>query len=745
MRTLPATLLAACLILSASAGCASAPKAPPNAMTDSPLRPNSAEASMAAASRARTAATRKTDTADILHGDAVPDPWRWLEDEKDDEVQAWMAAEDALARRELERLPAREALSQRMRKLFYADSSGVPVQRPGRLFFMRTYRDKEKAVLRVRDTATGEERTLLDPNGWSADGAVSLGEWNPSPDGRKVAFTRRPNAADEAVMHVIDVETGVEGPEAIEGAKYAWPSWSRDSSGFWYGRLPTDASIPVDERPGHAAIYFHRLGEDWHGDALVHGATGDPKTFIDASASRDGGTLFVSIQRGWSENDLYALDLSKPVPGGKGGSGFQLIAKGEDATFEYVDTFGGHHYFLTNQGAPNKRVMRVRTNGSLEQQAWEEAVPERPEAVLDMVRASGGRLLLSYFEGAESRLRLADADGKNWSDAALPGIGSVEVIRGDPESPTAFYSFTSFAFPREVRSLEAATGASAVWASSSAKEAFDAESIQVEKVLFSSKDGTQIPLFIVGKKGTPRDGTAPTLLYGYGGFMVSMTPRFRAGVIPWIEAGGIYAVPCLRGGGEFGKKWHDAGRGKNKQNVFDDFTGAAQWLTDKGYTSPDRLTIYGGSNGGLLVGAAMVQRPDLFRAVLCAVPLLDMLRYQLFGSGRTWIPEYGTAEKAEDYRVLKAYSPYSNVRPGTRYPALLMLSADHDDRVDPMHARKFVAAVRDASPETPVLLRIEKNSGHGGADQVEKAIAQNADMFAFLMALTGMTLPEASR
>lgn len=709
-------------------------------MTKTDTRASSAESDMAAASRARIAATRKVDAADVLHGDTVPDPWRWLEDEKNAEVQAWMADEDALARRELQALPARQALAQRMRKLFYADSSRIPDQRKGRLFFLKTYSDREKAVLRVRDTATGEEKTLLDPNLWSADGSVSLGEWNPSPDGRKVAFTRRPNAADEAVMHVIDVETGVEGPEAIEGAKYAWPSWSRDSSGFWYGRLPTDASIPVDERPGHAAIYFHRLGEDWHGDALVHGATGDPKTFIDASASRDGSALFVSIQRGWSENDLYALDLSN---GGKGG--FTLIAKGDDATFEYVDSFGGHHYFLTNRGAPNKRVMRVKAGGSLSQENWQEVIAERPDAALYLVSAAGGRLLLSYFEGAESRLRLADADGKSLSEVALPGIGSVNAIAGQPDEPTVFYGFTSFATPLEVHALDVSTGASSLWASSSAKAAFDADSIQVEKVFFTSKDGTQIPLFIVGKKGTPRDGTAPTLLYGYGGFMVSMTPYFRAGVIPWIEAGGLYAVPCLRGGGEFGKKWHDAGRGPNKQNVFDDFTGAAQWLIDNRYTSPGRLAIYGGSNGGLLVGAAMVQRPDLFRAVLCAVPLLDMLRYQLFGSGRTWIPEYGTAEKVEDYRVLKAYSPYANVRPGTRYPALLMLSADHDDRVDPMHARKFVAAVRDASPETPVLLRIEKNSGHGGADQVEKAIAQNADMFAFLMALTGMALPEASR
>lgn len=682
--------------------------------------------------RDRASVTRRDDVEETLHGVRVGDPYRWLEDETSREVIAWMDEEDRLARETLSKAPARAALAERMRQLFYAESWSTPVVRQERLFFMRGHRDREKAILYVRDGRTGEERVLLDPNKWSADGSVSLGRWNPSPDGKKLAYLVRPNAADEAVLYVLDVDSGEHGPEKIEGAKYAWPSWTPDARGFYYVRLPVDPSIPVAERPGHARLYFHRLGADARHDRLIHAATDDPTTFLNGELSRDASALFVSIQRGWSENDLFALDLTRDD------AGFRLIAPGRDATYELIDTWQGFHYFVTNEGAPGRRVMRVPVGGDLSRENWREVVPEDPDAALELVRLVGGKLALVYLKDASSVLKLSALDGSGMREIALPGIGTVEAVTGSPERREAFFNFTGYTTPREIHRLDTFTGESGLWAESSVKQAFDPRRFTVERRHYASRDGTQIPIFLVHKKDLARGGENPTLLYGYGGFMVSMTPMFRASIIPWLEAGGVYAVANLRGGGEYGKKWHDAGRGANKQNVFDDFIAAAEWLIAEGYTNQNRLAIYGGSNGGLLVGAAMVQRPDLFRGVLCAVPLLDMLRYHLFGSGKTWIPEYGTAEKSRDFEVLRAYTPYTNVRAGTDYPALLMLSADHDDRVDPMHARKFVAAIRDASPASPTLLRIERNAGHGGADQIEKSIEQNADIYGFLFELFGM-------
>ena len=761
MKRLTSMLFAGCL----AASCATtAPHTPPmtsRAPEPTELQPQAAPADAAAVSKAampvvrpaaiplteadraaflrlnalvrdRAALTRRDDIRETLHGVQIDDPYRWLEDETSQEVIAWMREEDRLARETLAKAPSRAALAERMRQLFYAESWSTPVVRGDRLFFLRSHRDREKAVLYVRDGQTGLERVLLDPNQWSADGSVSLGRWNPSPDGKRLAYLVRPNAADEAVLYVLDVDSGEHGPEKIDGAKYAWPSWTPDSRGFYYVRLPTDPSIPASERPGHARLYFHRLGSDARHDRLVHGETGDPTTFLNGDLSRDGSALFVSIQRGWSENDLFARELRR------GGANFQLIAPGRDATYELIDTYEGFHYVVTNEGAPGRRVMRVPVDGNLSRENWREVVPEDPGAALEFVRLVGGRLALVYLRDASSVLKLSELDGSQIREVALPGIGTVEAVTGSPDRREAFFNFTGYTTPREVHRLDVATGQSELWAESSVKQAFDPRQFTVERRHYTSKDGTPISIFLVHRKDLALDGKNPTLLYGYGGFMVSMTPAFRASIVPWLEAGGVYAVANLRGGGEYGKRWHDAGRGANKQNVFDDFIAAAEWLVAEGYANPNRLAIYGGSNGGLLVGAAMVQRPDLFRGVLCAVPLLDMLRYHLFGSGRTWIPEYGTAEKASDFEVLRAYTPYTNVERGTRYPALLMLSADHDDRVDPMHARKFVAAIRDASPESPTLLRIERNAGHGGADQVEKSIEQNADIFGFLFELFGM-------
>ncbi|NVJ07151.1 S9 family peptidase [Myxococcus sp. AM001] len=667
-------------------------------------------------------ATRAEQVVDTLHGVQVADPYRWLEDEKAPEVQAWMATQDAHAREALAKFPGRDALHKRFTELFYTDSVSTPSRRNGRFFYVRTHKDKEKAILYWRQGESGQEKVLLDPNGWSKDGTVSLGTWAASWDGKKVAFAQKPNAADEAVLHVIDVDSGEWSKvDVIEGGKYATPKWTPDNKGFYYEWLPTDPSIKVDERPGYTTIRYHALGTDPSKDAVVHERTGDPTTFLQSDLSRDGKYLFVYILRGWSENDVY---WKRP-----GEKDFRLLVKGVGAKYE-VRAWKDRFYVLTDEGAPRQRVFEVDPAKSA-RASWKEIVPEDPSASLLSANIVGGHLALEYLKDATSEVRVATLKGQPVRTVQLPGVGAASNLVGLEDLDDAYYVFTSFTTPRQIYKTSVSTGKSELWAKVDVP--MDPEQYQVEQVFYASKDGTKVPMFVVHRKDLKRDGNAPTLLYGYGGFNVNMEANFRSSILPWLDAGGVYAVANLRGGGEYGKAWHDAGRLDKKQNVFDDFHAAAEHLVQAKYTQPKRLAIYGGSNGGLLVGAAMTQRPELYGAVVCAVPLLDMVRYHLFGSGRTWIPEYGTAEKPEDFKTLHAYSPYHHVRPDVRYPALLMMAADHDDRVDPMHARKFVAAVQNAPGNpAPTLLRIEANAGHGGADQVAKAIESSVDLYSFL-------------
>jgi len=673
--------------------------------------------------------TKAEAVVDTLHGVAVADPYRWLEDERSPEVQAWMKAQDAFTRRYLERLPGREALRRRFTELFYVESQSAPAVRGERYFYVRTHKDKEKAVLYWREGEAGEERVLLDPNTWSADGTVSLGLWSPSWDGRKLAFTRKPNAADEAILHVLDVDTGVWSEvDVIEGAKYASPSWMPDSQSFYYAWLPSDPSIPVAERPGYTELRLHRLGTPPSEDPVAHPRTGDPRTFLNGGVSRDGTYLFVYVTRGWSENDIWWKRV--------GETDFRLLVKGQGAKYS-VDVWRDTFYVLTDEGAPRQRVFKVDPREP-ERAAWKELVAEDPVASLQGVNIVGGHLALEYLRDATTRVRLVTLEGEPVRDVALPGVGAASNLYGLEDRDEAWFVFSSFVTPPQVYKTSVSTGRVDVWAR--VQLPIHPERYTVRQVFCRSKDGTRVPLFLVHREDLKRDGERPVLLYGYGGFNVSLVPSFRSSIYPWLDAGGVYVVANLRGGGEYGKDWHEAGRLHQKQNVFDDFHAAAEYLVREGYTRPSRLAIAGGSNGGLLVGAAMTQRPELYGAVVCQVPLLDMVRYHLFGSGKTWIPEYGTADDPADFPVLHAYSPYHQVKEGTAYPALLMMAADHDDRVDPLHARKFVAAVRNAGPQAPALLRIEANAGHGGADQVAKAIESNVDSYSFLASVLHVDL-----
>jgi prolyl oligopeptidase len=697
------------------------------------MRPSRARAADAA-ERPAYPPTRTTDAADVLHGVTVRDPYRWLEDEKSPEVQAWMKAEDDFARQKLASLPERAAIAARLKELLYLDSLGAPIHRGSRYFFTRRHADREKSIVYWKEGTDGAEQVLLDPNGWSADGSAGLGAWSVSWDGARVAYGKKVNNSDEATLYVMDVATGkVSDVDVIEGAKYASASWTPDGAAFYYTKLPVDPKIPASERPGWADIRLHRIGTDPKTDALVKAKLGDPTTFQHGFITRDGRFLFLVISHGWTSNDVSFRDLEKDAAS----SSWTPLAVGIKAHFE-VDNFGRTLFVKTDDGAPKGRVFVVDP-AKPARAAWKEIVPERKDAALQSFGIVGGKLALDYLKSASSLLEVRNLDGTLLREVPLPGIGSASNLSGRDDEDEAYFSFTSFTTPTSIYRTSVKTGATSLYFQ--VKVPADVSPYTVTQVFYPSKDGTRVSMFIVHRKDFRRDGTARAVLEGYGGFLVSETPVFMASLFPWLERGGIYAVPNLRGGGEYGEEWHEAGMLLKKQNVFDDFAAAASYLEKEKWTSPERLVLRGGSNGGLLLGAMVAQHPGLFRVALCGVPLLDMVRYHLFGSGKTWISEYGSADDAAQFKALQAYSPYHHLKAGTKYPSVLLLSADSDDRVDPMHARKFAGALQAATTGGPVLLRIERHAGHGGADLVKAAVEARADEYAFALSETPGAVP----
>ena len=682
--------------------------------------------------------TRRQTLTETVHGVPVEDPYRWLEDEEDPEVQAWMEAQDSFTRAALAQLPGRAWLERRFTELYYIDAVGTPILRDDRIFLYRRRAGQEKYAIYWKDGPEGQEHLLLDPNTFSEDGSIALGLLEPSPDGSRIAYTLKENNADEATLYVMDVDAHTTSEvDVIEGARYAWPSWRPDSSGFYYTWLPTDPTISEMERPGHARIRYHELGADPAKDPVILGPTGDPTVFLGAQVSEDGRHLLAYKSHGWRRTEISWRLLD-----GDPQQRWLPLAADVDARSDAI-VWGEHAYLRTNWQAPRGRILRVSLSDpeAARIQNAEEIVAEHPEAVLRDVRLVGQRLVLSYMEGAYSKLMIHELDGQLDRQVELPGIGATGGVSGQPDRPEAYVTFTSFTTPNQIYALDVTAGAPQLW--ETLEVPIDPSPYTVEQVHYPSADGTQISMFVLHRADMPRDGSTPFILYGYGGFGVSMTPAFRSSIYPWLEAGGGFAVANLRGGGEYGDQWHEAGTLARKQNVFDDFIAAAEHLIAGGYTRPERLAIRGGSNGGLLVGAAMTQRPELFGAVVCAVPLLDMLRYHLFGSGKTWVTEYGDPSDLDLFEVLRAYSPYHHVEEGTDYPPTLLLSADSDDRVDPMHARKMTAALQHADTGgEPILLRIESNAGHGGGDMVKKYVASDVDTYAFLMDSLGVAPPE---
>ena len=670
-------------------------------------------------------ATRTDAIVDTVHDVSLPDPYRWLEDENSPEVQAWMTAQDEYTRAELAKLPGREQLAARLRELFYYDAISAPAHRKGRYFYTRKHADKEKTVVYWKQGETGEERVLFDPNQWSADGTKGLGGWWPTHDGALVAYSVKENNSDETTTKIYDVAAGKDLADALTGTKYSGASWTPDGKGFYYTFVPPiGGPVTIAERPGFAEVRFHKVGTDQASDTLVHPATGSAETFIGGGISFDGHWLLVTISHGWNSTDVMFKDARTP------GTPWETLVKGVDATFS-VDIWRDQFYVTTNDGAPRYRVFKVDPK-HVDRAAWKEIIPQ-VESTLQSIDVVGEHLAATYLRNAATEIELRSLDGKLVRTIELPPLGTSDGISGNPDEDTAYFGYTSFTEPQLIFKTSIKTGKVEEWARITLP--VDTSQLVTEQVFYPSKDGTKISMFVISKKGTVKNGTNPTILYGYGGFNVNLTPGFASSRAVWLERGGVYAIPNLRGGGEYGEDWHRAGMLLQKQNVFDDFIAAAEYLIAENWTSPAHLAISGGSNGGLLVGATVTQRPDLFKAVVCAVPLLDMLRYHLSGSGKTWVPEYGSAEDPEQFKAIHAYSPYRRAidAASTAYPAVLFDSADHDDRVDPLHARKLAAVLQaKQAGSAPILLRIERNAGHGGADMVKAQVERTADSLTFL-------------
>ncbi|HET9015448.1 MAG TPA: prolyl oligopeptidase family serine peptidase [Thermomicrobiaceae bacterium] len=673
--------------------------------------------------RRQPPATRVAPVTDDYHGQAVVDPYRWLEEDASPETRAWVDAQNAYTRSLLDAVPGYERIHRRLAELLAIGTVEAPVVRGGRAFYRRRAGDENQPRLLVREPGAAEDRVLLDPNRESAAGTVALDWWYPSPDGRLLAFGYSEHGDEQSVLQVLDVGQGRLLGERIDRTRFCSLAWLPDASGFYYSRYPHAGEVPPGEERYHRKLFFHRLGDDPRADPLVFGADLAPEDSPSVWLSADGRWLVVTVNHGWARADLYLRDLARPD------AGFTPLVVGEDALFR-GEVHHGRLYLLTNLDAPRYRLLAVDPERPARAN-WRELIPEPASGTIEDVAVGRDRLVVQSLVDATSRLARHDLDGQPVGPIDLPGMGTVSRLEAEPESDTVYFGFESFTTPPAVYRADAASGASAAWARVEAP--VDLGGYRTEQVWYRSKDGTPVSMFVVAREGTPRDGARPTLLTGYGGFNISRTPAFNRGMVSWLERGGVYALPNLRGGGEYGEEWHRAGMFARKQNVFDDFIAAAEHLVAAGYTSPDRLAIEGGSNGGLLVGAALTQRPDLFRAVACHVPLLDMLRYHHFLIARLWVAEYGSADDPDQFGYLHAYSPYHRVVDGTPYPAVLLLTADSDSRVAPLHARKMTARLQAAtSSARPIALRVETEAGHGAGKPVGKLVDEQADVWAFL-------------
>ncbi len=683
--------------------------------------------------------------ADIYHGTKVVDNYRWLEDGNSPETQKWVADEMAYTRALLDPLPGRDAIHKRLTELLSIGSITAPLIAGRHYFYTKREGMQNQPVLYVRDGLNGPDRVLVDANQLAADGTIALDWFQPSDNGKYVAYGTSQSGSEMSTLHIVETKSGTILPDTIERTRAASIAWLHDNSGFYYTRYPKKGDVPAGQEMYNRHVYFHYLGTDPDTDDLIFGEGRDPEDWPSVFLSNDGRWLLIHVSQGWTKSELFLMDTQGKNPPSR-------LTTGKD--FNYgAEVYDGKVYIVTNEDAPRYRAF-VTEAGNFDREAWKEIIPQT-DAVLQNVSVYGGKLFAQYEQNATSQLNIFDLDGKKISDISLPGIGTVFGTGGKWNHDEAFFGFHSFTVPPSIYLLDLKPTKvevlgheanqvfiSALWAKVSAPSV-DPSSYEAVQEWYKSKDGTRVPMFVVHKKGLEKNGKNSTLLTAYGGFNISLTPSFSRTAYLWMEHGGIFAVANLRGGAEFGEDWHRAGMLDKKQNVFDDMIAAAEHLITEKYTDKNHLVIQGGSNGGLLMGAMMTQRPDLFRAVVCQVPLLDMLRYQNFQIAKLWIPEYGTADNAQQFKWLYAYSPYQHVKAGVEYPAILFMTGDFDTRVDPMHAKKMAAlmqaeAKNGSSKTRPILLRIESKAGHGAGKPVTKQIEEFTDVYSFLFSQLGV-------
>jgi len=685
-------------------------------------------------------ATRKDDVVDDYHGTKVADPYRWLEDVDSPETRSWVEAENRVTFGYLERIPERERIRRRLTELWDYPKYGAPFKKGGRYFFFKNSGLQNQAVLYTQSSLTATPEVLLDPNTLSADGTVALSILAFAEDGRTMVYGTSGSGSDWQEFRVRDVATRQDHSDHLKWIKFSSAAWTHDGAGFFYSRYPEPAAgaDPLLELNRNQKVYYHKLGTDQSADRLIYERPDHPDWGFGVEVSADGRYAVYAVWLGTDRrNRIYYQDLGRPKHPRLDAPVVRLLDD-FDAAYNFVGNDGPRFFFQTDNSAPRGRVITVDTRHP-EPAAWRELVAQAAD-VMEGSQIVHSTFVIRYLHDAYSQLRLFALDGRPLGEIALPTLGSIVQVTGEPRDTEMFYAFTSFLYPTTIFRHDFITGTSSVF--KAPEIAVDPSIYETIQVFYRSKDGTRAPMFLTYKKGLKKDGSNPTYLYAYGGFNVNMTPGFSIGVLAWLEMGGVYAQAVLRGGSEYGEDWHQAGMLDRKQNVFDDFIAAAEYLIAERYTAPPKLAIGGGSNGGLLIGAVLNQRPDLFGAALPAVGVMDMLRFHKFTIGWAWVTEYGSADSVGQFPFLYRYSPIHNMKPGAHYPATLITTADHDDRVVPGHSFKYAATLQAAQggPD-PVLIRIETKAGHGAGKPTAKIIEEQTDRWAFLVHVLHMQLP----
>jgi prolyl oligopeptidase len=678
---------------------------------------------------------QKGDVVDQYGATRVPDPYRWMENLDAPQVAAWVAAENKATSDYLGRLPMRDVLKARITQLWDYPKTSIPTLETGKLFYRKNSGLEKQAPLYVRAGLTGAPEQVLDPNTWSEDGSLSLAAFAPAPGAKLLAYTVSEGGADWQTIHVKDLASGKELGDDVKWMRFSGLSWTKDGKGFFYSRYPE----PPKGKALQAALsgqtlYYHRAGTPQAQDLRVYERKDLPSWFVSGNVTEDGRYLIVFLAEGSSNNNrLYYADLGDPLRPTVSAA-IKPVVEQDGAEYAAFGNQGSLLFVRTDRDAPNRKVIGIDLSNP-QPSAWKTLVPEEKQSI-ESVSHIGGRLVVEYLVDVQSRVRIFDASGRAAGELTLPAAGVITGLSGREDTPTIFYAFTSPLYQTTIFAYEPASGQSSPF--EAAKPAIDVSRYETTQLFALSKDGTRVPFFLTARKGLALDGSHPTMLYGYGGFSVSTTPTYRADVPAWLEQGGVWVTASMRGGAEYGEAWHRAGMLEKKQNVFDDFIAVAQHLVTTKYTSPAKLGMMGGSNGGLLVGAVMEQRPDLFAVALPAVGVMDMLRYDKFTGGRAWVTEYGSASNPAQFPALYKYSPLQNIRPGTCYPATLATTADHDDRVVPSHSFKFIAALQASQGcDKPVLIRVETQGSHGYRP-TDKRIAELADEWAFAASQMGM-------